>query len=272
VDVALATALLEAQCPELLAGPLCLVDEGWDNVTYRVGPDHALRLPRRRVAVDLLLNEQRWLPTLAEWLELPVPRPVFAGRPSDLFAWPWSIVEWVHGATADAVPLDARAALTLANALSSLHRPAPPDAPANLFRGVPLAERRGVVTPRLRRLGIPRLDELWARALEAGPFVDRVWLHGDLHPRNVVVVDGRLGGIIDWGDLCGGDRATDLACAWTLFDAPERRAFLEAYEHTPDDRARAAGWAVNFGSALLESGEARHVPLGEAIVRRLIEE
>ncbi|HAW29186.1 MAG TPA: aminoglycoside phosphotransferase, partial [Planctomycetaceae bacterium] len=52
---------------------------------------------------------------------------------------------------------------------------------------------------------------------------NRVWLHGDLHPRNVIIRDGTLVGVIDWGDLNGGDAATDLACAWLLLDTAVKR-------------------------------------------------
>jgi aminoglycoside phosphotransferase (APT) family kinase protein len=269
VDVRLAEELLASQHPDLLTAPLVLVDEGWDNVTYRVGSDCAVRIPRRQVAVELLLNEQRWLPLLASWLTVPVPMPIAVGAPSDDFPWPWSVVAWIPGCTADAEPLDASQARLLASELRSLHRVAPPEAPANLFRGGPLADRRDAVEARLGRLSLGNLEPLWRRAVEAPLPDDAVWLHGDLHPRNVVVRDGTLAGILDWGDVTAGDPATDLACAWMLFDSEGRSAFLEAYGATESERLRAGGWAVNFGSALSDSDEPRHVRMGQAIVRNL---
>lgn len=271
VDAALAAALVQARCPEFLDGPPVLVDEGWDNVTFRLGGHHALRLPRREAAVQLLVNEQRWLPKIAAWLSLDVPRSVFHGEPSDLFSWPWSVVRWVDGSTLHDAPLDGSSAAFLARELRSLHRPAADDAPYNPFRGVRLAERNDVVEPRVERLGVAGLHRLWRDALAVVPSTERVWLHGDLHPRNVVVRNGRLAGLIDWGDLNGGDRSTDLACAWTLFERPAREVFLGAYAPTEAELVRAAGWAVNFGAGLIDSGEPRHVPLGRDIVRRLTE-
>ncbi|NNL29505.1 MAG: aminoglycoside phosphotransferase family protein [Gemmatimonadetes bacterium] len=248
-----------------------LVDEGWDNVTFRVGTEHAIRLPRRHAAVQLLENEQRWLPVLQSWIQLDVPTPVFRGQASDLFGWPWSVVTWVPGRTVEGRPLDGASARTLAAALRSLHRSAPVDAPTNPFRGIPLLERREVVEPRLARHGLGQLAETWARAIASPASPDRVWLHGDLHPRNVVCHEGGLRGIIDWGDLCAGDPATDLACAWTLFEAPERKVLLGTYGASNEERVRAAGWAVNFASGLVASAEPRHVPMGWDIVRRLSE-
>lgn len=270
VDIGLVRALLDAQHAHLVTGPLTLVDEGWDNFTYRIGSDYAARIPRRSVAVDLLVNEQTWLPTIAEWLPVAVPRPVAVGAPSELFAWPWSVVEWIPGETANLSPLDRDQAPSLANALRSLHRAAPPDAPFNPFRGVPLAARREAVEKRLGRLGIAGLGVLWRRAVEADAAKDSVWLHGDLHPRNVVVRDGVLAGIIDWGDVTAGDVATDLACAWMLFDERGRYAFLEAYAPTEVEKTRAIGWAVNFGCALVDSGEPLHSKIGESIIRQLV--
>jgi aminoglycoside phosphotransferase (APT) family kinase protein len=269
IDIGLAEALLRSQHPDLLTAPPSLVGEGWDNVTYRVGSDHAMRIPRRRVAVDLLLNEQRWLPLLASWLSVPVPWPVATGVPSELFHWPWSVVRWIPGRTADHEPLERDQAAYLARELRSLHRAAPPEAPTNPFRGVPLAHRRDVVEERLERLSLGDLRVLWRQAMDAPMAADTVWLHGDLHPRNVVVRNGALAGLLDWGDMTAGDAATDLACAWMLFDAAGRTSFLEAYGATESQRVRAMGWAVNFGAALLDSAEPRHVGMGEAIVRNL---
>ena len=216
IDADLVRGLLEEQHPHLVGGSLTLVDEGWDNVTYRTGSDHAVRIPRRQVAADLILNEQRWLPMIATWLPVAVSRPVEIGVPSGLFRWPWSVVEWIPGTTADVCPLGADQAVRLASILLTLHRPAPPDAPFNPFRGVPLQAMQERVEERLERLDLKPLIPLWKAGLDVPPARDRVWLHGDLHPRNVIVENEELVGIIDWGDMTAGDVATD-----PLFDASE---------------------------------------------------
>ena len=272
VDLELARDLLEEQQPSFSGRTLRRVDEGWDNVTYRIGSHHAMRLPRRLAAVQLLLNEQRWLPLVAPWVGVAVPLPVRRGMPSDLFPWPWSVVEWIEGRTADRTALAPGQGESLALVLRSLHRPAPSEAPSNPFRGVALSLRRAAVEERLERLrlNLPELVRMWRDALEAPTATAAAWLHGDLHPRNVVVRRGALAGLLDWGDMTAGDVATDLACAWTIFDARERAVFLEAYEPTEAERARAAGWAVNFGSALADSGEARHERMGRLIIQRLV--
>ena len=271
VDADLVRGLLESQHPRFLSGEVALVDEGWDNFTYRVGSDYVVRLPRREAAVQLLLNEQRWLPLISSWIPLAVPVAIGIGVPSPRFRWPWSVVKWIPGTTAEGLVLSSDDARVLAESLRSLHRTPPPDAPPNPFRGVPLAARRAVVEERFARSRLTGLDALWRAALEAPPAETAVWLHGDLHPRNVLVRDGALGGLIDWGDMTAGDPATDLACAWMLFDAQGRAMFLEAYDPTEDEHARAMGWAVNFGSAMLDSGHARHAAIGRAIVQQLVD-
>lgn len=127
-----------------------------------------------------------------------------------------------------------------------------------------------MVEERLTRLCLEDLDALWRRAIAAALAEDTVWLHGDLHPRNVVVRDGTLAGIIDWGDMTAGDVATDLACAWMLFDSRGRSALLDAYGATEAERLRAMGWAVNFASALIESGEPRHTRMGHFTLHQLV--
>lgn len=92
-----------------------------------------------------------------------------------------------------------------------------------------MSERLG----RLSAAGSLPVDDLegqWTTGMAAPAATDRVWLHGDLHPGNVVVRKGGLVGLIDWGDMTGGDPATDLAAAWTLLRSDaERQAFWGRY-------------------------------------------
>jgi aminoglycoside phosphotransferase (APT) family kinase protein len=139
-----------------------------------------------------------------------------------------------------------------------------------------------VVADRLRRLAAATplitgpVVAAWDAALAAPAEARRCWIHGDLHARNVLVSGGVLTAVIDWGDVCAGDRATDLAAVWTLLDDREAReqairAYGEASEAT---WLRALGWAVSFGTVLLETGLAdhpRHAAMGEDILRRISE-
>lgn len=264
VDEALAEALVAAQHADL-AAPITRLANGWDNVMFRLGEHHVVRLPRRSIAAGLVLHEQRWLPGIAERVHVPVPAPVRIGRaaPELGFDFPWSILPWFDGVCAADVPVAARAASAsaLAEFVVELGVPAPLDAPSNEYRGVPLAHRDEVVRARFER-GLANGDALravWHRALAApewsGP---PVWLHGDLHPANLVLEpSGGLAAVVDFGDICAGDPACDLATAWLTFDSRARAVFrAEVDEHRATDAAtwqRARGWAIVLGSAIVDT-------------------
>jgi len=279
IDDALVRGLLQEQHPDLAALPLELMDTGWDNVMFRLGDEFVVRVPRRSEADPLIEHEQAWLPSLASRLPIPIPAPVRVGLASDVFPWPWSILPWLPGTTADQDAPSADQAAPLANFLLALHQPAPTDAPVNVVRGVPLSDRASSVEERLDRLRAKTdamtrtVLDVWRGALEA-PEATRVhWLHGDLHARNVLVDAGTISGIIDWGDITSGDAATDLASIWMLLDDADARAeCLALYAPSPERLARAKGWAVLFGAVLLDTGlvdHPAHAAMGAATLDRL---
>jgi aminoglycoside phosphotransferase (APT) family kinase protein len=257
-------ALLAEQQPDLASLALRLVANGWDNAVFRLGDELAVRLPRRALAAALIEHEQRWLPTLAPTLPLPIPAPVRRGAPSPQhgYPWAWSVVHWFDGGVAlDTPPADSRAAAdVLGRFVAALHRPAPDDAPRNPYRGIALAQRTGLLHDAVRRLdsvvdgaaALERWADLVTTPRWTGP---PVWVHGDLHPANVVVRDGTVAAVIDFGDLTAGDPATDLALAWMLFptDVDARGVFRDAagVAADPDTWCRAEGWALALGLAIL---------------------
>jgi aminoglycoside phosphotransferase (APT) family kinase protein len=172
VDGDLVRRLLREQASDLGWETVERVGEGWDNVTFRLAPPAtghgvlAARLPRRAVAAELLLREQRWLAEVTRDLGIPVPVPVLCGRPSQGYPYPWSVVPWIEGRTADELELTVGEGRRLGAALRGLHRLAGPDAPVSVFRGVPLAARAAGVEDRLVDLGLTGLIPIWRRALE----------------------------------------------------------------------------------------------------------
>ena len=261
--------LIETQFPVYRGLRIEPASVGWDNVTFRLGEELAVRLPRREIAVALIRNEQRWLPTLD--LPIPIPVPVGNGNPGDGYPWPWSIVPWIEGTTANLTRLEAPGITTLTVFLECLHQRAPEDAPTNAVRGVPLHERAATLTPRLERLRdhVDRsLHAIWEDALEA-PFTrDHIWIHGDFHARNVLIDRGELAAVIDWGDIARGDPATDLAAFWCW--VPEGDARWQAMVRLGHDCAtwrRARGWAFLFSVVMLDSGlvdHPEHAAMGRA--------
>ena len=252
--------MLKEFVPDLADEPLSLVGSGWDNEIHRVGDTHAIRLPRRERAAMLVENEQRWLPELAPSLPLPIPVPTYAGRPAFGFPWHWSVVPWMAGiAMAHSPALDSTRLMDdLADFLNALHVPAPDDAPENPVRGVPLADRSAATTERiatLEQIDQTAVQALWDELVDAPAWGgDPVWLHGDLHPLNLLVRGGHLSAVIDFGDITAGDPATDLSVAWMLFDAEGRSDFRQKL--TIDGRNidihtwnRSRGWALQHAIA-----------------------
>ena len=256
-----------------------IVGQGWDNVIARLGDRLALRVPRHAVGDRLLRNEQRWLSYLAPSLPLPVPAPVRLGIADARYPFVWSVNNWIEGEAADLSPPDDAEAIVFPGFLRALHKPAPGQAPSNAHRDCPLTAKQAATEKRmdtLRRVAdsiTAPLEAIWHRGLETRIDLNPVWIAGDIHARNVVVHQGRLAAIVDWGDICVGDPATDLAGIWALFDNPNaRRAAIEAYEMSEETLARAMGWAVFMGVILQETGlqdTPRHAVMGADMLRRL---
>lgn len=252
----LVTSLLQRQHPDLASQPVSVLDRGWDNTNLRLGDELLVRMPHREAAAELILNEQRWLPELAPVLPLPISDPNRVGQPDLGFPWRWSISRWYPGdvAARSIIASESQAARELGRFLAALHQPAPDDAPENPYRGVTISSREETFNKNVASLvaSDPALSwdpkaikRVFAQATLATETHERVWLHGDLHGKNVIVDDGKLAAVIDWGDICCGDRATDLASAWMLVPS----AVSDVVEIAGADESawvRGKGWAVHF--------------------------
>lgn len=270
ITTELVTELLRAQHPDLAEHRLHDPVAGWDNVTFRLGEDLAMRLPRRAAAAALILHEQRWLPDLAPRLPLPTPVPVRFGMPTAGYPWAWSVCPWLPGVEIERAPPDdwEAAAEQLGAFLRAMHQPAPADAPRNPYRGVPLADRVPALVDGLDRLDSAGLDfvalsDRWSTALAADLWAGPpLWLHGDVHPLNLLVDKGRLSAVIDFGDLTAGDPASDLAVVWMLLPPDVWSSFRAAHGGIDDALwARARGWAIALGVALA-NGDDRIAAIG----------
>lgn len=282
IDEALVRLLLHEQHPDLADLPLQAIDSGWDNAMFRLGEALVVRLPRRVAVTHLIEREQKWLPQLAPLLPIPVPAPVRVGRPAENYPWPWSVVPWLSGRNADLCEPRADQAERLAAFLCALHCPAPANAPVNPYRGVPLQERAEQIVVRIRSLEQETtllnddVVRIYQAALEVPIDVAPTWLHGDLHAGNLLVDDdGAISGVIDWGDLTSGDRATDLATLWmNLNDRKARENAMRACNGVSEATwLRAKGWAIFFGVTLGTSGlsgDARHAVMARRTLERVV--
>ncbi|MCM0638929.1 phosphotransferase [Cellulomonas wangsupingiae] len=242
--------LLRDQHPDLADLPLREVDGGWGNQMWRLGSELAVRIQRMDTTPDHQLKERRWLPLLAPRLPLPVPVPVRDGAPSARFPKLWTVMTWVPGTPLDhgSITRGEHAADALAAFLRALHVDAPPDAPVSTDRGAHPRDCTdgfehflGSVDAEAIGRDAADVRAVWDDAVAAPAWRSLpVWVHGDLHPANVVVADGTLAGVVDFGDLFAGDPAWDLAAAWLLLPAGVTARFFATYAQADEATVRRA--------------------------------
>ncbi|WP_042435916.1 aminoglycoside phosphotransferase family protein [Streptacidiphilus anmyonensis] len=277
-DAALVRRLLSAQFPQWAALPVEPVDRvGTSNAMFRLGDDLVVRLPRMAGAAEDVEKEHRWLPRLAPQLPVPIPVPQGQGVPGDGYPWPWSVYGWVEGANPVVGQLrdgDVLAA-DLAAFTTALRRIDPMGGPDS-YRSEPLSARdastRRAIADLQALVDADAALAVWEYAVRApewnGP---AAWIHADLQPGNLLVSDGRLSGVIDFGCLGLGDPAVDLMPAWYVLPAVVRPGFRAAVGADDAAWARGRGWALSV--ALMELRYYRGTnPLMAAIAGRVIEE
>jgi aminoglycoside phosphotransferase (APT) family kinase protein len=255
IDAALVRRLVDTQFPHWAALPLSrLQPAGSDHEIYRLGDELSVRMPRHAEAVGQARQEAKWLPRLAPRLPLPVPVPVAVGEPDPDYPWPWAVNRWIEGrvATVEALSESTATAVDLAQFLVALQRLTTEDVSSTDFGGRPLADRDHATRAAVARVGGVfdggAMTDLWNAALSApGWQRPAVWFHGDLHPGNLLTVDGRLSAVIDFGELGIGDPACDLTIAFTLMTARTRAVFREALGVDDDTWMRGRGWALATG-------------------------
>ena len=252
-DVDLVRRLLAGQFPhwaDLEIVPV--VSYGTDHDIYRLGDDLAARLPRIGWATDQAAMEAEWLPKLAPHLPLAVPVQLASGHPGEGYPFEWSVYEWLPGENANGTIDDLdRAAVDLAAFVMALRQidasdahPRPPRS-----RGAPLAELDEQVRRSIAELG-DRIDgeaavRSWEESVNAPEWDgEEVWVHGDLLPGNLLVVDGRLSAVIDFGGLNVGDPACDLQPAWNVFAGDSRARYRAELQADDASWLRGRGWAL----------------------------
>jgi len=255
IDAALVRRLIAGQFPEWAKLPLTPVQPGgWDNRTFRLGAALSVRLPSAAGYAAQVDKEQRWLPTLAPLLPLPIPAPVAMGAPAADFPWRWSVYRWLNGKSASVARIadSPRFAADLAHFLAALQRidpgGGPPPGPHNFFRGGPLtvydAETRRAIATLVGKIDANAATAVWDAAVRSEWRGPAVWVHGDVAAGNLLVARGELSAVIDFGSSGVGDPACDTTIAWTLFEGDSRAAFRMML---PVDRAtwaRGRGWAL----------------------------
>lgn len=282
-DESLVRRLVGAQLPQWAhLSVRALNSAGTDNALYRLGDEMVVRLPRTQSASEQVDKEQRWLPRLAPFLPLAIPNPLVVGAPGEGYPWRWSVYQWLTGEDASVKPvIDAhQTAVTLAEFLLALHRVDPTGGPFsgehNFFRGVPLAMHdsptHAAIVSLHSMFNTDVMLETWNCSLEAPAWSGSpCWIHGDLIPTNLLVQNGRLSAVIDFGGLGVGDPACDLIVAWTFLSAETREVFRSALSADDATWTRGRGWALSIGLIAFDYYQETNSVLAR-IAKRSIEE
>ncbi|MCX4782199.1 aminoglycoside phosphotransferase family protein [Streptomyces sp. NBC_01264] len=282
IDTDLVRRLIAGQFPQWAGLSVVRVDSaGTSNAMYRLGEELVVRLPRTPGAADDVGMEHRWLPRLAPDLPAAIPAPLGVGRPAEGYPWSWSVFGWFPGEN----PVPGRIAepellaKDLAEFVSALHRADRSDAPSS-YRSETLRSRDAETRAAIAELGASAaagldtaaVTALWEEALRADPWSGPpVWIHADLQPGNLLLADGRLAAVIDFGCAGLGEPAVDLIPAWYALPASARPAFRTALAADDAMWTRARGWALSI--ALMELNYYQETnPVMAAIARHVIGE
>jgi aminoglycoside phosphotransferase (APT) family kinase protein len=264
IDVAVARTLIDTQFPEWSSLPLRqALPGGWDNRTFRLGEQLAVRIPSSADYAMQPEKEYRWLPTLAPKLSVEIPLPVALGVASELVPWQWTVCKWLPGTHAS--PLKGAALHRLASRVATFLRElqaidvssGPVAGAHSFFRGahpsVYDTQARNAIFALADRLNVEKALRLWETGIATSWHRSAVWVHGDVSAGNLLVRADELSAVIDFGCLAIGDPACDLAIAWTLLDAPSRKIFRRevAIDDATWERGRA--WAL-WKAAIVAAG------------------
>ncbi|VEB34979.1 aminoglycoside 3-N-acetyltransferase [Legionella sainthelensi] len=255
ITESLVQVLIAQQFPQWSNLPISAVKNGgWDNRTFHLGTEMLIRMPSSAEYAGQIEKEQIWLPKLAPQLPIPIPAPIAIGEPDKIYPWKWSINRWLPGETALRTPIKdlCEFAQHLALFLKALQRidtsGGPIAGPHSFYRGGDLAiydaETRKAIERLKDNMNALVATEVWEKALAAPWKNPPIWVHGDVSVGNLLLSEGKLNAVIDFGQLAIGDPACDLAIAWTLFEGQSRRIFLDTLELDLNTQARGRAWAL----------------------------
>lgn len=227
---------------------------GHDNRTFHLGEELSIRLPSGAAYAGHLQKENIWLPKLQSQLSMKISAPVAMGTATDDYPFPWSVNAWIVGETVslktvtdfNQLAKDIAGFLKELQAIDSTGGPLAGE--QNFYRGGDLAVYHEETLRALENLEkvfpTEKLKEIWNRALASHWDSSSIWVHGDVEVGNLLVREGKLVAVIDFGILSIGDPASDYVMAWTFFEKEGRKAFKEALSCDEETWQRSQGWAL----------------------------
>lgn len=268
-------ALVDSQFPQWAGLNIRPVElSGWDNRSFRLGDEMLIRMPSAARYVAQVEKEHRWLPALAPLLPFPVPAPLALGQPGQGYPFHWSVYRWLKGEPLarylERVDLST-IAVDVAAFLRALHgvdaSDGPPAGAHNFHRGGSLSVYDGEAKASAVRLA-DEVDqalamEIWQLALSSHWRKQGVWVHGDIAEGNLLVKDGRLSAVIDFGSSGVGDPSSDLILAWNVLDPESRAVFRRALDLDEATWQRGRGWALWKALIVLDAERGRNDKMAE---------
>jgi aminoglycoside phosphotransferase (APT) family kinase protein len=280
IDGTLVRRLVASQFPrwaELPVRPVAL--SGWDNRTFHLGEHMIVRLPSGSDYATQVEKEHLWLPRLAPLLPLPIPTPLAIGEPTTEYPWKWSVYPWIEGETAapERISDPRHFATGLAQFLMALQRidpmGGPSPGPHNFYRGGRLeiydAETRQAIAALEGQIDVDAATEIWEAALASNWQGSPVWIHGDVSASNLLLRQGQLSAVIDFGMLGVGDPACDLSIAWTLLEGESREVFRATIPLDAGTWTRGRGWTL-WKALIVAAGLTGTNAVEDAQSRRII--
>lgn len=268
VDVHLVRRLIDRSLPQYADLRLqSLASSGSSNALFRLGDSLVVRLPRQPGGSTTIEKEARWLPVVAQGVTVGVPEIVAVGEPGFGYPEKWAVTTWLKGQV-PTVPWGVdggssrRVAEGLATFLTELRQVGLPASVNNepalvWYRGGHLGDMDSEFRQRVdecRQLGDLGLDldralKVWDDALAAERATDPLtsWYHGDLLAENLLIRDGELTAVLDFGGLGVGDPSVDLIVAWEVLDSQGRQIFRSATGVDGAAWAKGMGWALLIG-------------------------
>lgn len=255
VDVPLVRKLVASQFPKWKDLTILPVKtSGWDNRTFHLGSRLLARLPSQAIYESQVEKEGYWLPKLGPKLPFEIPQPLAMGKPNEDYPLKWSIYQWIEGTSLAEASIDNHEtlAIDLAHFLTIFQSLDSKDGPKaglhSFYRGGSLSVYDNEVRKALEiltdKIDTQKALQLWEKALQTSWQRPPVWVHGDLSAGNLLVREGKLAAVIDFGQLAIGDPACDLTVAWTVFQGKSRTVFRTQLKLDPDTWLRAQAWTL----------------------------
>ncbi|WP_010298285.1 aminoglycoside phosphotransferase family protein [Candidatus Odyssella thessalonicensis] len=286
--VGLAHQLIIEQFPEYAHLPVSEVEkQGHDNRTYRLGDNMLIRMPTAESYALKVPKEQELLTKLAQHLSISIPAPLRMGTPSTSYPYPFSLYKWLPGKSINLLTLSEREkeliAFDLAIFLKELQVitdiPGPAPGQHNCWRGDHLSVYDKDAREQIAKLrGIIDSNKalnLWERACATQWNNPPVWIHGDLTIGNILMNNGKLSAIIDFGGIAIGDPAGDLVIAWTYLAGKAREIFIKEMGLDANTWLRARAWALwkaTFELCQIEDQNSPDALLQATIILNLLNE